>query len=799
MINLKLILLTIAVIYVKQVSALASDEPLLSIPLNVAVWLSGFPDVGEGALETLLVEMLPRYAPTVENNIPVNDIQFKINYVVHKAPEVFMVHYEAYINDNAPEADGNRLLIIDDLAGFIEHEVHDAKFESQLQALSFDDPFALPIFIVYSETLPPHSIVSTLDKSEIGDCTMSVVGSVAFMDLSAKVCELSAFIASEPKQFRWASPNIKQPYPFIFPTQKSSDAYTPTGEVYLNHIMARLAGIIVSGVQSLTMGSLKWRPAFSATKIYVPIIILHHGATEEGDEVHILSPDLEAINKWVSSLLLPNQELVLLSSDHLIDDHPMVSVALSSSQLTYAAYVEADDEILQKHLEKIPYLDSNILFHELTSVGDSLCNVLLSQTGHGDMLQHLMLIDMNKGQQEEIKRSKAYTIQRKKYDLEEKLKKMRGAIVLPVFVLSDMYISHARHLQRNTSSLDYLKMQFPSLVHDEPVQPLLNRDSAIAIDEDSAAVIVLHSSIPRVSIYSPHIHYWKLEDMSDVNALIAEGITRALTGLNAPHNQLLESRSVVDLTWTHGTHPFNPFGKLLHEAVAQPQSLHGVIAAASRRSILVSRAHRLMQQALNLIHRSEALQREITDVIQYTDSLAIGTGYDSLTSKGTLQMSPGEIAMKIIPDFKVLMQDSLKFLLKKHESILNRLQDVKSRIASSSAMDLANLFNKMDASFQETEEEMSRGETEIHLQLKNCHVSFDYHPLTMTTTSATYGKDNKQTITSSNTVGKTNRVNYFNKFFWIIGLATLAGIGVSIFSLMEYLQNSAKKLKKRRD
>ena len=78
--------------------------------------------------------------------------------------------------------------------------------------------------------------------------------------------------------------------------------------------------------------------------------------------------------------------------------------------------------------------------------------------------------------------------------------------------------------------------------------------------------------------------------MTDVDSLIAEGLTRALTGLNAPYAQLQESKDTLDLTWTHGAHPFYPFGYLPPEA--KPDTHHGVLAAASRRTILASRCHR---------------------------------------------------------------------------------------------------------------------------------------------------------------------------------------------------------------
>jgi hypothetical protein len=97
-------------------------------------------------------------------------------------------------------------------------------------------------------------------------------------------------------------------------------------------------------------------------------------------------------------------------------------------------------------------------------------------------------------------------------------------------------------------------------------------------------------------------------DLTDVDSLIAEGLTRALTGFAAPHTQLQESKDIVDLTWTHGVHPFRPFGKLPAEG-SDPDAARAITRAA-RRTMLVARAHHVMKRAHDISERTQGLNSE---------------------------------------------------------------------------------------------------------------------------------------------------------------------------------------------
>ena len=63
--------------------------------------------------------------------------------------------------------------------------------------------------------------------------------------------------------------------------------------------------------------------------------------------------------------------------------------------------------------------------------------------------------------------------------------------------------------------------------------------------------MVVHSSSGMVATFSPYTHVWRNRvDLTDVDSLIAEGLTRALTGLNAPYAQLQEAKG-RDFSYAH--------------------------------------------------------------------------------------------------------------------------------------------------------------------------------------------------------------------------------------------------------
>ena len=297
----------------------------------------------------------------------------------------------------------------------------------------------------------------------------------------------------------------------------------------------------------------------------------------------------------------------------------MLSVAVASAHMAYSTLVDAGGASplgggvqQQQHIERIPYIDSAVLLRELTTVGDSLCNMLLKQTGHGELVHNMILTEMLNNQSTLVASYGTKPV-RKQAELAALEKSLKTAVVVPIFVLSDLHIHHERQKNTNADATEKKveKKTGKKKVEDEdvllPVQPLLNKvemsslkisdiilfkppilsatllltfilshphssplipshpatlssplihslisplippiyskDSPVAVATDSRSAIVVHSSSGMVATFSPYTHAWRNRvDLTDVDSLIAEGLTRALTGLNAPYAQLQEAK-----------------------------------------------------------------------------------------------------------------------------------------------------------------------------------------------------------------------------------------------------------------
>ena len=310
------ILMTMAIMLLLwgHVGSLQSDLSTFTMPLNVVIWTVGIykKDID---LEPLLAEVLPRYSPPLHHDVRAHDIQLRMSYAHKEAPKSFVDKYKAYILKQDKDSDNYHTVIINEFASFLEKEMQQTGFQT---SFPIADTFTLPLLMVNLPELPPHMFIAhspAVDEYVTDKCSLSVIASVAFIDFSARSCDLHAAITHNAKHVRWSSPDPMHPYPFTFHTPDPNKViYTPPKEAFNAHLSARMVGVVTSAVQSFGVGSLKWRPAHSTEKIYCPIVVLKSGAIAEEGRERRIHPNLPVIKKWLSSLLLPWQELVIVSS-----------------------------------------------------------------------------------------------------------------------------------------------------------------------------------------------------------------------------------------------------------------------------------------------------------------------------------------------------------------------------------------------------------------------------------------------------------------------------------------------------
>lgn len=582
--------------------------PGVSVPFSVNVVVlgegGGHGEEDAALLERSLQSILPSYSFGHHHSTMHLSMRFNVLHTASLLPA-----YHEFIGSMPQDKEGVHLITIEQLGQFWHNQLEGGNgMHRPIPSLraSF---LSLPVLIVTaSRDLPPHLIYSLSPLQ----CTQSAVLGVAVMDLTARSCDLLPSISSElftasserpQPHVRWSTPSLSDPWPMAFAVprtqglssqQQQQQQHSPQQDAAMraHFLSSRLAGVVTSAVEALVVAPEGWTAAHESDRIFCPIIILQSaaikGQTQEGAETsaaaqmqtHSVHPNIALLTTWLRSLLLPNHEVTLLHSTHFIEDHPQVSVALSNA-------VKVDPPTGR------PLVDSAQLLHELAqNIGDALCEQLLRKAGHS--LVELMALEKEAAQgkqhffsgdpfasldehlpptptidvenddgpdepqklaeRKETERLQQETVakaERAEQRRRAKKKLLKGSFqggrslphherparIVPVFVLSGM-------MDSSLNETLLLDGQFHTVVHG---------DTVLALSPPSAS-------------------------LADINSGIATGLTEALTGLKPPHLQLIsgqgrgQRRPVIDLTWTHGSHPFPPFSYLHAPPVHAPEA-----------------------------------------------------------------------------------------------------------------------------------------------------------------------------------------------------------------------------------
>jgi hypothetical protein len=398
-----------------------ADKSILNIPLKVSVFLAG--EIDESGIEKRLKEALPRILPFYSppfGNTTLTDALFEINYRVAPAhTDEFAHHYKTFVESHKNEDDeGTKLIRVEEILTFIEN--NKGMNENAFLTVDLSDAlFDIPIVIYYSP-LVKHTIHSGDPKA----CTQSVFGNIAFYDLSATPCDLRASLLYENlAQIHWRSPNVDHPSPLRFADEtnfhKPKFSRSESKQFREHHVVQGIIGLITSAVQGFSAGDLQFKESYTAGRIICPIVIVRNGGihyrpkkgaaevldadlaeTSHGEALgamplHVLKPDIERIRLWLQSLLLPKQELVLLTTTLFVDDHPHLAVAVSAAMNTFSTSIDEDEKIGKgiRTRQTVPYIDSGILRKELLSLGGKLFSHLLNAAGYGEDLNAALQVD----------------------------------------------------------------------------------------------------------------------------------------------------------------------------------------------------------------------------------------------------------------------------------------------------------------------------------------------------------------------------------------------------------------------
>jgi uncharacterized protein YqkB len=708
-----------------------TGDSLVEIPLKIPIWLINIdPDNNNNnnnnnihnLLNESLTNILPYYSPPGLEIDNVSDVIFKLDYNVNKliksSLDKFINEYEKLIKNQPQNKDGYHILTVSIVDNFIKKQSISNLFISSFNNSTNDNVpslFNLPIVILGSgineDKLSNHLIYST----EQDECTQSVIGKMAFMDNSAKLCDLSQ---------QYDNKMVRKIYDINLSLENNKIK-----------IITKLASIITSAIQTLTSGSLRYRESQIAEKIICPIIIIKNGDVFTNDSItSSFHPNIELIKKWIQPQLLPYQELILISNTHYVDEHPTLSVSIASSLKKYSSITESIEkyhglDITNNNFDQVPYVSTAIILKELIDIGDSLCQLLIKRTGHDSTLDDLLNVEASNYQNKDNKKDSQVIGPRNLKDTKlswsdvpissNNEKKYHSKLsVIPIFVLSDMHI----YIDRNNNNDNNVKFQ-----------PLLNKESIVSIDKDSTLSVVLHSTLPNISIYSSNLKKWvQTKKLSNINDVISEGLSKVLTGLSAPQIHLKDSRNIIDTTWTHGIHPFGPYGSLSTlnnkddidkdiDINDDGDDYEDILSWAARRGNLVTRVHSICHTAGITSRKSlKFINNLITSVSILKGDLSpedqlLGSSNNKLFDIDYYDENyfPSQISSHIIS-----MQESMLELNNRIDILRNsfNLKDFKHS---------GSLLLSLESNMKDFQSSMMYNEKSIEDLLKQCTINFN--------------------------------------------------------------------------
>ena len=860
-------------------------------------------DIRADAFESILYDILPSYIPEdylPNEKFPKRSstIEFILTYKVHTAHTNVIRSYEDLITSKPTNtALGLKELDINDISEFIWRAVSQGKEYFGTEDIK-PNWFNIPIVILYKNNLPKHIIRGTQKSS----CTQSVISSVSFIDLSASSCPLDNYLNHKAKHIRYNPPIVKHPWPFTFATDAFTSWGRMSNEALKSFLTGRLAGIITSAIQIFIPGIHNKLLTHTTDKIFIPIIILKNGVaaarsnSKESIVVDDVPIDISNIQKWVQSILLPYQKSIILAYTYHVEEHPQVAIALQTAQMSYTALHSQIQMNLNKsqHIiqtETIPYIDTEVLVNDLLHIGDYFIEHLLHTAGFGSDLyeiqnkkelnniqnekmnqnikyhknniekdeQNIILLMEQKNEQNKAaiktmssnENSNYFNIYNNKksfLDLfhqsksspnlaqfdkrileNELLSYHMGVTVSPVIVLSDLHI-HTKQSkagsQKDTFNTDK-----------KPIQPLLDENSEVAVKGNT--VVVLHASDEIVSTYSQHGGKWMDTNLSDVNSRIAAGLGTALTGLKPPHLQQWNERDLIDLTWTHGDHPFPPFGELdgrntslqLSWASRRGTISSRIYTILAYANIIIEEAEEFMLRTLKTLllftggntdnnekdydinnnnnHNNNNIDKEFisedkNDKIHHLTPTEYLSSSSSSSEEDTVGDSPSrthpfgifEMKSKLL---KYLPADCSKYLFIIEEQayeLKSRVNELNHALLHKDEMGMTSLLISLEDNIFSLYNLIFEKIEKLEKQLKKCEVIFDKEGFD--NMSSSIGKENIFPVNKRNSNSSMLLSNKRSSFTYMIILIILfLGICVSVISmkyLQDWVENRAKKV-----
>lgn len=362
----------------------------------------------------------------------------------------------------------------------------------------------------------------------------------------------------------------------------------------------RLSSLVISSIKHVFANDIEYQSLHYAEQVIIPIVVLRNhqrfdplGETTIKDGREDFAIDIKLLRQEVEKMLLPHQELILVTNVHNLYEHRSISTAVFKALKGDTIHTTGEDGEYQA--KTIFYLDSKIFQDEIKHATDLLTTGLLQENEKmgGTHNSDLLFEEENENEDSWFKTAEDF----------DDIPRSSGHQILPVFVFSllgfaDDLLFDGKMLHLSTSS-SVMVLQ----TGDESIElPFFSEDDLITVNSRM------------------------------ITKQITAGIAKALGGLVSPHStySLSKQRMTSNYLWSMGHHPFGPFSSSI--GVSQI-FLDNIL----RNSILsrVNYALKMVREAVN------ALDQFIIDYlydgfqpIEYTRSRKLSDAVNQLWNSG---------------------------------------------------------------------------------------------------------------------------------------------------------------------
>lgn len=581
---------------------------------------------------------------------------------------------------------------------------------------------AFTVMLVHSDILPKHIIY----KEDPNNCIQSHYSSVAFLDMSATACTfpLPRVPDDVAAHTQFHTPIYFHPWPGTFALDKITRWHPVPATDIQNHRIARLGGVVVAAARSFGATNYADIEVDTSRPFFVPIICFQNGVAQE--HVHFSVDKIRAI---VDQILPAGHTGHILAVTYGVEDIPEAAIAVARSRLHDSTFMRGVNRA--EVSTEYSYFDGDVLWSHLQGTVNKIADNMLGA----------------------VRQSRGSAEQAKFGDNLE---------IYPVVVLSDFH-------HRSTSRHDAARN----------IQPLFSTRDATQTVANGKVLLALHShahDLSAISIDTPDGNYgrWSSVSISIPDTIVADGITKLISGLTSAQLQEYDSSGTMDVTWSRPSRG----GDLLN---TDPE-LNALSLWAARRGVALRRVNGLLVQANEFIDSTLLLVNQLRylEAVSSTGNVSLGNvlGADlralifpGLPTSSYLYPMFGDISF---PAEANMLLNSIKDSIFDFSDQLKNVNFLYQASARSPYDDFLTMLSEREQQYQAFRVDIEEQVSELIRLLKSCDMEYEL---------------------SGTVVDHSSPSDISTMWHYAFGgTLLLAALALAIFKFISYVEMKAKKI-----